>query len=375
MQRIFMHCLRIIYALSLLAICTNSHAATYQAYSPATYTWLDISATGTTVALVDDGISALVNIGFTFNYGGTNYTQLRIASNGMLYFNAAGGNSGAWYNNVAINSATQTGTYGITNAIMPYWTDLNPAGVATRVRYQMLGVTPNRQFVVSYLAVPTYNATGANTFQVVLNEDGTFIYNYQSTNTQGGGTGSEGATIGYHVSAGDFVQFSMDTASAPNGSAIFWSKPPLLSNLKTVALLSDPINNVTNPKNIPGAVVQYTIRITNSGTGKVGDNAMVITDSIPANTTFFSGNVSGGAPYIFTNGTPTSNLSCPFIALANLTDCVDFSNNGGTTWVYVPNGAYDAAVTHVRFKLTGAMSANTGAGGPFFELKFNVQVK
>ncbi|NOT64936.1 MAG: hypothetical protein HOP06_02670 [Methylotenera sp.] len=154
---------------------------------------------------------------------------------------------------------------------------------------------------------------------------------------------------------------------------------PLLSNLKTVATLSDPINNVTNPKNIPDATVQYTIRITNSGTGTVDNNTLVITDPIPANTTFFSGGVSGGAPYIFTNGVPSSNLSCPFIALANLTDCVDFSNNGGTTWAYVPNGAYDVAVTHVRFKLTGAMSANTGAGagagGPFFELKFNVQVK
>ena len=149
----------------------------------------------------------------------------------------------------------------------------------------------------------------------------------------------------------------------------------LLTNLKTVVALNDPFNGVTNPKYIPGAVAQYTILITNSGAGTVTNNSIVITDPIPANTTLFTGNLSAGAPYIFTNGTPSSLLTCPFIALNNTLDCIDFSNDGGATWTYAPNGAYDAAVTNIRFTLTGTMAANVGAGNPSFSLMFNVQIK
>ncbi|QDC44267.1 hypothetical protein [Methylophilus medardicus] len=150
---------------------------------------------------------------------------------------------------------------------------------------------------------------------------------------------------------------------------------PLMTNLKTVTVLNDPVNGTTNPKMIPGAVVEYTIRITNSGNGTVDNNSIVITDPIPVNGTLFTGNVSGGAPYQFTNGSPSSGITCPFTALGNLTDCVDFSNDGGATWTYVPNGSYDSAVRHLRFKTTGAMAANTGTGNPFFEIKFNVQIQ
>ena len=149
----------------------------------------------------------------------------------------------------------------------------------------------------------------------------------------------------------------------------------LLTNLKTVVPLNDPFNGTTNPKYIPGAVAQYTILISNSGAGTVTNNSIVITDPIPANTTLFTGNLSAGAPYIFTDGTPSSLLTCPFIALNNALDCIDFSNDGGATWTYVPNGAYDAAVTNIRFNLTGTMAARFGVGIPSFSLQFNVQVK
>ena len=368
--------------LVLTALFSNpSIAATYQAYGPTTpYTWVDIAATGTNVALADDAVSGLLNIGFTFNYGGTNHTQLRIASNGMLFFPPMAAPTGNWWNNTSV--ATAQANYAITNSMMAYWTDLNPNIVATRIKYQSLGVAPNRQFVVSYLAVPTFNNTGANTFQVILNEDGTFLYNYQTTNTQGGGANPEGATIGYHVSTADLVEFSLDTASVPNQRTIFWTKPPLLTHLKIVAPIFDPVTGVSTPHHIPGGVAQYTIRLTNSGAGPVGNNSVIITDPIPVNSSLCVASIAGaggcagaGAPFTFTNGAPTSNLTCAFISLADLTDCIDFSNDNAATWNYVPSGTFDSTVTHIRFRTTGAMAANTGAGNPSFEIKFNVQVK
>ena len=44
------------------------------------------------------------------------------------------------------------------------------------------------------------------------------------------------------------------------------------------------VNSTTNPKNIPGAVELYTLRITNQGSGTVDNNTLAIVDAIPVNT-------------------------------------------------------------------------------------------
>lgn len=58
-----------------------------------------------------------------------------------------------------------------------------------------------------------------------------------------------------------------------------------ISNLtKESAVISDPLNGTTNPKAIPGAIVEYTITLTNTGTADATN--VVVTDLIPANTTY-----------------------------------------------------------------------------------------
>lgn len=355
--------------------CTSSMsavAATYQFVGPTTPgTWVDISATGTLLpALGDDATSAAVNIGFTFYYGGVAYTQLQIGSNGWIFLGTTGATT--TFNNTTVATA------GVTNAMMPFWDDLYPPGGGS-VRYQTLGVAPNRSFVISYLGIPHYQNTAAAgntyTFQVVLYENGRFQYNYQTTPDQG-----VSATIGYEISTSDLVQFSFNTASAPNNSTITWYISPSLVNLKTVAVVSDPVNNVTNPKNIPGAVDQYTINVSNTSAGVVDTNTTVITDPIPANTEMFTGGLTATAPFTFTDGAPISGLACTFVSLASLTDCIDFSNNGGATWTYVPisTSDFDPAVTNIRFKPTGALSGDTPpAASPYpnFSLNFKVRIK
>jgi trimeric autotransporter adhesin len=156
---------------------------------------------------------------------------------------------------------------------------------------------------------------------------------------------------------------------------------PVLTHQKTVQVISDPVNGTLNPKNIPGAENMYTLNISNTGTGAVDANTLAIVDAVPANSELFTGNLSAGAPYIFTDGALTSGLTCAFAVppnpLANFTDCVDFSSDGGATWTYVPNGGYDPAVTHVRFRLAGAMNGDATAGAPYpgFGIQFRVRVK
>jgi len=153
---------------------------------------------------------------------------------------------------------------------------------------------------------------------------------------------------------------------------------PTLRVAKTVAPTSDPVSGTTNPKSIPGSVQLYNVRVTNQGSGPVDSNAVVIVDPVPANTRLFVGNLGapGSGPVAFVNGSPSSALTWTFTALNSLTDDVDFSNDNGATWTYVPvpdvNG-YDAAVTTLRLRPKGTMPGN-GGGDPYFELRFRVTV-
>jgi len=153
---------------------------------------------------------------------------------------------------------------------------------------------------------------------------------------------------------------------------------PTLNVAKTVSPTSDPINGVSNPKSIPGSVQLYNVRVTNQGGGPVDNNAVAIIDSVPPNTRLFVGNLGapGSGPVAFVNGSPSSALTWTFTALNSITDDVDFSNDGGVTWTYVPvpdaNG-YDAAVTTLRLRPKGTMPGN-GGGNPYFELRFRVVV-
>jgi len=58
---------------------------------------------------------------------------------------------------------------------------------------------------------------------------------------------------------------------------------------KTVTVISDPFN-ATNPKAIPGAVVEYTITVQNNGAAAATNVA--IADNIPANTTYVAGSIT-----------------------------------------------------------------------------------
>ena len=163
------------------------------------------------------------------------------------------------------------------------------------------------------------------------------------------------------------------------GGNVTVTSGPTLTYLKSVAVLSDPLNSTTNPKSIPGAMQVYTLRITNQGSGSVDNNTVAIVDAVPTNTALFVQDLggAGSGPVAFTNGAPTSALTYTFSGPGNAGDDLEFSNNGGTSWAYTPvanaNGC-DPAVTHIRVRPKGTMAAASGAGNPFFEVRFRVRV-
>ena len=148
---------------------------------------------------------------------------------------------------------------------------------------------------------------------------------------------------------------------------------PSLLVSKAALTLSDPFNLATNPKAIPGAVMQYTIGVTNQGPGPVDADSLVITDPVPADTALFV-DTSGGDPVVFINGPTPSGLSYSFA-----TD-VSFSNQpgGGPPYNYSPvpdADGFDPAVTGLRVAPTGTMSGSSGGNNPSFNVQFRVRVQ
>jgi uncharacterized repeat protein (TIGR01451 family)/fimbrial isopeptide formation D2 family protein len=145
---------------------------------------------------------------------------------------------------------------------------------------------------------------------------------------------------------------------------------PSLTILKTSTVLSDPVNNTTNPKRIPLAVVRYDVTVSNSGPGTVDAGTLVITDPIPADASMYVA-TTPGSPVAFVNGTPASGLNFTYASH------VAYSSVGVSgPWTYTPvpdpNG-FDPLVRAVRISPAGVMSA-AGTGNPSFTIQFRVRI-
>jgi Surface adhesin CshA non-repetitive domain 2 len=141
-----------------------------------------------------------------------------------------------------------------------------------------------------------------------------------------------------------------------------------LTIVKSSTLLSDPKNGTTNPKAIPGAIVRYSLVVTNTGTLTVDSNSIFMIDSLPA-----SLSVGTAATPVFIQGTPTSTLALPAANVRYSNAAAAPTTVAGCT--YTPVLAYDPAVKHVCIAPTGTMAAATAAGQPSFTVTFNAQIK
>jgi hypothetical protein len=249
------------------------------------------------------------------------------------------------------------------SAIELYVAQADPSGFGEGLTY--LGVLTEGSAADLDATTGTYGPANIN--GLAQGTDNTNKFSFRITAPGGVAIGT--SLTGTSTISGETSEFG--------GDVVVTGGPTLLVT-KTVAPTSDPINGATNPKSIPGSVQLYNLRVTNQGSGPVDNNAVVIVDPVPVNTRLFVGNLGavGSGPIAFVNGSPSSALTWTFTALNSTTDDVDFSNDSGTTWTYVPvpdaNG-YDAAVTTVRLRPKGTMPGNAG-GNPYFELRFSVSV-
>lgn len=99
------------------------------------------------------------------------------------------------------------------------------------------------------------------------------------------------ATTGYTASSGadtagvDTVFADAGNDGTENANNTYNIATATLAVVKSSTIISDPIAGTTNPHAIPGAVIEYTVTVTNSSTTSAA-SAVTLTDSIPANTTY-----------------------------------------------------------------------------------------
>jgi len=139
-------------------------------------------------------------------------------------------------------------------------TGANPAVVNNAVAGVTLRATAREGGTASALGVAITETTGANT----AGKDTVFA-------DIAGVTGD----IARDGSHSDNDDYTVQTAT--------------LAVTKTSRVISDPFNNTTNPKLIPGAVVEYCIAVANSGS--VAATSVVINDAVPAQLLFSTGTI------------------------------------------------------------------------------------
>ncbi|PLY00498.1 MAG: hypothetical protein C0622_08595 [Desulfuromonas sp.] len=146
----------------------------------------------------------------------------------------------------------------------------------------------------------------------------------------------------------------------------------------------DPINGTTNPKAIPGAYVDYTLQVSNTGGGSVDEDSLLISDPIPAATQLMvQGRIdtNQNSPVAFSDGDSDSG----FVLTGTAPDLIPpftldyFTDAGCSTAALSLNpdaDGFDPAIRCLRITMDGEMGGLDGTGNPAdFSLIFRVRLE
>ncbi len=179
-----------------------------------TYQWVEIGGLGSGILLGDNGFTAPIPIGFTFPFYGNNCLSFQISSNGFISFSAA---PGAYNLNTTLPNVADPD-----DVVAAFWDDLNPLeGGSIRTYHDVA----NQRRIIQWTNVPLAGTGGAakQTFQIILNADGTILTQYKTVNSP------TSATVGIENATGsDGLQVVFNGAYLHNNLAIrFGTAPPV----------------------------------------------------------------------------------------------------------------------------------------------------
>jgi len=319
--------------------------------TPYSYTTI----TGTNLNLGDDSVAA-VSSPFPIQFGGGNFSQMFVSSNGTISFTDAY----AGYNNVLLSpDGFPSYVQQPTTLIAPFWMDLFPVkGTSENVFWQVTGTAPNRQLVVEWRNVRSFLCRSDNsatiTFEVVFREGSSdILFNYLDTifgDSCASQDDGQTATIGVQPSPTSGVDWVFDFGIfTSGGTSILWQSPPPARPNNPVPVLASIF-----PSSAPFLSPDLTLTVTGSGfmfgSFVQWDRASLpttyisstqLTATAPATVFMF------GSPYTFTgtanvavlNPAPAGGVSnsLPFVLLAGTPSIISISPSsasaGGLSFV------------------------------------------
>ena len=235
------------------------------------YSWADISTTGTQMTRPGSAsdFTQTVNLPFSFNYYGNNFTQVRISSDGWIAF---GSGTQTNHENLALPNGDD-----INNMTAAFWDDLFSANSGETGKIYYLYDQAEHRFIISWVNVGhAVDYTKRETFEVILYDpayyptvtgDGEIIVQYKVVDEPGSCTiGIENAseTVGLNYVYDDNYEETA-TALQTNMAIKFTTNPAVVVSVKDPEVTRDMIpdrylleQNYPNPFN-PSTHIRYAI--------------------------------------------------------------------------------------------------------------------
>lgn len=316
-----------------ISASTYAQVSAYSfSHSVGTYTETTGAATLLPLVRADTYMSPAQNIGFTFNYAGTDYTQFKMSSNGFISLNMTGTSSLTTNDLSAANATSRP-------IIAPLWDDLDGATPTTSVAaYEVTGTAPNRVLTVEWRNWEwnwNSGATPVISFQLKLYETTNvidFVYRQEATAVASGS-----ATIGIGAATG-------------SGAGSYLS----VSNVTTPAVSSSTSTNNINTKPATGQIFTFAPPAACTGTPTAGTLA-------PASQTL----VTGQTPAALVGSGYSTGVSGLTFQWEESADDVTYVNavggTGATTPSYTPP-AFAGTTIYYRLRVTctnSTLSATT----------------
>ncbi|MDD5057077.1 MAG: DUF11 domain-containing protein [Sideroxydans sp.] len=315
--------------------------------------------------------------------------------------------AGSYVNTIPVGGVTSATAPAISNTVAATsaLTVMAPPTVSKSFSPAYIGLGGSSTMTITLTNPNATDITGAaftDTYPALLTNNGSLVNNCGGTVTAGSGSPNNLVLAGGTIPAGGSCTISISTTSATAGNYgntlaagdvttanagsntsaatanLSVQAAPSITFLKSVAVFWDPVNLSVNPKNIPGAIAEYTLFASNAG-GPADVDTISITDAIPANTALYVNDINGAGsgPVLFVDGSTSSTLTYTFGALGNMSDDLDFSTNNGATWTTatpVPGAdGCDPSINKIRINPKGTFVGNVPQ--PSFQLKFRVCVQ
>ncbi len=375
-------------------------------------TYTDLGTSGTAIATTntDDANSAAQNIGFSFTYNGTAFTQFVFNTNGVIRLGSAAPSTATLYydnnqNNTAAVDPLQSTDPADVNLLLPFNIDLVPGTGAVDYRVLTSGTAPNRVCTIQWRNVADKAGAGTDaasgtqyanfSFQIKLYETSNaveFVYGpatagsaaaavrYVQLGLKGAGLGTgqvllalKGENNAWSTTTFQNTNYASDVhniskAALPDAGRTYRFSNPVANDIAVRAVYA--LGKVATPGAVPQAVRVY---LANLGTAAQTNVAVTLTIS-GANTYTATGTVASlpvgaagtlsfaAAPATLVAGTNTVTVS------------VAADDNSGNNAMSVQQLVTTNRLSHLAPNLPtdGAISGSNMAAGSVLTAKYTV---